>query len=65
MLRNDLIVQMSRYDNDNMAVNVGGILIDVVAVHTDRGSVVLVLDPDCLNSVLNKIADEGQNAFSA
>ena len=46
MLRNDLITHLSRHDNDPVAVNVNGVLIDVDAVATEQGHLILVLNPD-------------------
>lgn len=57
MLRNDLIIQLSQFDNDGVTVDVKGILIDVEAVTTDRGSVVLVLNPEDLRSTLDHVPD--------
>lgn len=57
MLRNDLITQLSQFDNDSVTVDVKGILIDVESVTTDRGSVVLVLNPDDLCSTLDHATD--------
>ena len=57
MLRNDLIVKLSEKDNDAVTVNVDGIMIDVDSVTTDRDSIVLMLDPEDLQSVLAKITD--------
>ena len=57
MLRNDLITNLSQHDNDAVTVNVNGILIDVDTVTTARDSIVLVLDPEDLQSVLSKVAD--------
>jgi hypothetical protein len=57
MLRNDLIIMLSEYNNDTVTVNVNGILIDVDSVTTDRDSIVLVLDPEDLQSVLAKVAE--------
>jgi len=51
MLRNDLIVLMSAYDNDTVVADVNGILIDVESVDSDRESIVLVLNQDDLRSV--------------
>ena len=57
MLRNDLITNLSQHDNDTVTVNVNGILIDVDTVTNARDSIVLVLDPEDLRSVLSKVAD--------
>jgi len=54
MLRNDLIVQLSHYDNDPVTADIGGVLVDVEAVTTARDSIVLVLQPEDLQSVLSQ-----------
>jgi hypothetical protein len=54
MLRNDLITMLSQHDNDHVTVDVGGILVDVDSVSTDRGSIVLKLDPEELTAVIQK-----------
>jgi hypothetical protein len=57
VLRNDFITHLSQADNDNVVVDVNGILIDVEAVTTDRGNVVVVLNQEDLTDTLRKIAD--------
>jgi hypothetical protein len=54
MLRNDLIVKLSEKDNDSVAVTINGVLVDVESVATDRGCIVLVLDPDELQAALSQ-----------
>lgn len=56
MLRNELITRLSDYNNDNVVVSIGGIQVDVDSVFYDRGSVVLVLDPEDALSTLVQIA---------
>lgn len=58
MQRNDLITHLSRTDNDTVAVDVNGVLIEVEAVKTDRGMVVIVLNQEDLLSTLTAIADD-------
>jgi hypothetical protein len=57
--RNDLITHLSRTDNDNdnVVVNVNGVLIDVEAVKAERDSVVIVINQEDLLETLTKIAD--------
>jgi len=55
--RNDLIIHLSRTDNDSVVVNVNGVLIDVEGVRAERDSVVLVINQDDLLETLTKIAD--------
>jgi hypothetical protein len=55
--RNDLIIHLSRTDNDSVVVNVNGVLIDVEGVKAERDSVVLVINQDDLLETLTKIAD--------
>lgn len=50
MLRNDLINYLAQLDNDTVTVNVDGNLIDVDSVAYDRGNIVLILDPEGLQS---------------
>lgn len=57
MQRNDLIIHLSRTDNDSVVVNVNGVLIDVEGVRAERDSVVLVINQDDLLETLTKIAD--------
>ena len=57
MLRNDFITLLSRPDDDSVVVEVNGILIDVEAVTTDRGMVVVVLNHEDLSNTLTRIAD--------
>ena len=59
MLRNDLITQLAQKDNDNVAVDVGGILVDVRGVSTDRGSIVLLLEPEEFAATLRQVASDG------
>ena len=56
MLRNDLITLLGEQDNDPVTVDVGGILVDVAAVTADRGSVVIVCDPEDLRATLDQLA---------
>jgi hypothetical protein len=49
-----LIVGLSQFGNDPVTADIGGILVDVEAVTTDRGTVVIVLDPEDLQSVLRQ-----------
>jgi hypothetical protein len=44
-------------ENDSVAVDVNGLLIDVEAVATDRGMVVFVLNQEDLYDLLTKVAD--------
>jgi hypothetical protein len=44
MLRNDLITELSQYDNDPVAVNINGRICDVRGVATGDGFLLLVLD---------------------
>jgi len=48
MLRNELIALLAQHDNDLTAVDINGLLVDIVHVHHDsrRESVVLTLDPE-------------------
>ena len=55
--RNDLIVHLSRTDNDSVVVDVNGVLIDVEGVKAERDSVVIVLNQDDLLETLAKVAD--------
>ncbi len=57
MQRNDLITHLSRTDNDTVAVDINGVLVDVEAVTTARDRVVIVLDQEDLASTLAAIAD--------
>lgn len=57
MQRNDLITHLSRTDNDNVVVNVNGVLIEVEGVKVERDSVVLVINQEDLLETLTKIAD--------
>ena len=60
MLRNDLIVQLSGTgDNDTVTVDINGTLIDIEAVKSDRG-IVIVLNGEDLADVLGKIASGKQ-----
>jgi hypothetical protein len=56
MLRNDLITQLSRQDNDPVSVDVNGILIDVERVTVARDDIVIVLNPEDLSDTLRKLA---------
>lgn len=56
MLRNDLINLLGERDNDTVTVDIGGILVDVDSVATDRGNIVLVLDPEDLRGTLEQVA---------
>jgi hypothetical protein len=56
MLRNNLITLLAESDNDTVAVNVNGILIDVDSAAHYRGNIVLVLDPEDLRSTLKQVA---------
>jgi hypothetical protein len=56
MLRNDLITQLSRQDNDPVSVDVNGILIDVERVTVARDDIVIVLNPEDLFDTLQKLA---------
>lgn len=60
MLRNDLISLLGEKDNDAVTVDVNGILIDVTAVRTGRGSIMLVLDPEDLHDVLSTVAGDAR-----
>lgn len=57
MQRNDLIIHLSRTDNDSAVVDVNGVLIDVEGVKAERDSVVIVLNQEDLLETLAKIAD--------
>jgi hypothetical protein len=59
MLRNYLITNLSQHDNDTVTVSVNGILIDVDSVTSDRGGIVLILDPRDEQSVLRQVAENG------
>ncbi|MDT4994808.1 MAG: hypothetical protein QOH97_4700 [Actinoplanes sp.] len=59
MLRNYLITNLSQHDNDTVTVSVNGILIDVDSVTSDRGGIVLILDPRAEQSVLRQVAENG------
>jgi hypothetical protein len=54
MLRNDLITLLSQYANDPVTVDVNGIFIDVEAVTSERGHVVLVLNPEDAHGTLEQ-----------
>lgn len=56
MLRNDLISLLAEKDNDTTTVSVNGILIDIEAVSTERGAIVLILDPEDLQCTLDQVA---------
>jgi hypothetical protein len=56
VLRNDLITLLAQRNNDTVAVDVNGILIDVDAVTADRGNVVLTLNPEDLSDTVRQIA---------
>jgi len=64
MLRNDLVTYLGEQSNDTVTVDINGILIDVdsVTLATDRGSIVLALDPDDLRSSLER--DTGSTSTS-
>jgi hypothetical protein len=64
MLRNDLILHLSQHDNDTVTVDVNGVLVDVDTVTTDRGSIVIVLDPEDMQSVLRSVAASGTDTAS-
>ena len=61
MLRNDLILHLSQHDNDTVTVDVNGVLVDVDTVTTDRGSIVIVLDPEDMQNALSSVAKAGTN----
>lgn len=56
MLRNTLMSLLSERDNDTVTVDIGGLLIDVESVtfDEDRGSIVLILNPDDLRETLER-----------
>ena len=56
MLRNDLITLLGEKNNDNVAVLVGRVLVDVDGVAPGGGNIKLVLDPDDLSAALRKMA---------
>ena len=57
MQRNDLINQLATdKDNDSVTVDVNGVLIDVDAVTTSRGSIVVLLNPEDIGETLRKVA---------
>jgi hypothetical protein len=58
LLRNDLITHLSQFDNNAVAVKVDDILIDIVTITEERGCVVLVLEPEDLQGVLERLAGE-------
>ncbi|MFI5496238.1 hypothetical protein [Actinoplanes sp. NPDC051859] len=61
MLRNDLIVLLSQYDNDTVTVDVRGIMIDIESVGTDRDSLVLHLHRDDVHSVMQNAARKSRD----
>lgn len=56
MLRNDLITLLGEKNNDNVAVRIGGLLVDVDGVASGGGNIELVLDPDDLAAALRTMA---------
>ena len=57
MLRNDLITLLGQYDNDPVTVDVHGHAVDVTNVREQRGSIVIVLDPEGARAA---VAADGQ-----
>lgn len=64
MLRNHLMTLLSEKDNDTVAVDVNGILIDVDAVTIDRGCIVLVLNPEDMQGALGRMSCPDRPAAS-
>lgn len=61
MERNDLIRQLAKdKDNVSVLVDVNGVLIDIEAVTTDRGSIVIVLNSEDVSDTLQKVASGRQ-----
>jgi hypothetical protein len=56
MLRNDLITLLGEKNNDNVAVRIGGALVDIDGVAPSAGNIELVLDPDDLSAALRTMA---------
>ena len=52
MLRNDLITLLAENDNNAVAVDVNGALVDVESVTAREGGMVFVLDPQDLEKAL-------------
>ncbi|WIM97718.1 hypothetical protein ACTOB_001266 [Actinoplanes oblitus] len=49
---------MSTFDNDTVTVDVNGILVDVTGATSDRGSIVVKLDPEELTSAIKHHAGQ-------
>lgn len=55
--RNDLVSQLATdADDATVVVDVNGVLIDIEAVTTDRGSLVIVLNSEDVEDTLQKVA---------
>ena len=56
MLRNDLITLLGEKDNDNVAVQIGDVHVDVDGVAYAHGNIMLVLAPEDLPNALRSAA---------
>lgn len=63
VLRNDLINLLAERDNDNVAVNVNGLPVDIEAVTAQSGSIVLQLDPEGLQHALDWVVSNSRRAI--
>lgn len=60
MLRNDLVNLLAERDNDTVTVDVNGLPVDIEAVTTAGGTIVLRLDPEGLGHALDWAVSHAQ-----